>query len=435
MKQKPQLTFWQIWNMTFGFLGIQFGWGLQMGNMSAIYEFLGAAPDEIPLLWLAAPMTGLIVQPIVGYLSDRTWHPTFGRRRPYFLVGAVLASLMLIAMPYSSAIWMAAGMLWILDASINISMEPTRAFVADMLPRQQLSRGYTMQSFFIGLGAVLAALLPFLLLNVFGFDKTSEDGSIPGYVKVSFLVGALSFFGAMFYTVITTKEYPPEYFTPDGQEHRNYLAGLAYAFRHMPRSFMTLAPVQFFTWLGLFLMWFYLTVTITEHVFGATDPNSEVYADGLAWANICFGFYSVVTFIFALAMPAIARRIGKKMLHFFCLVAGGAGLLSISLIHDQYLLLLSMTGVGVAWASIVSMPYAMIAEDIPPRQMGIFMGLFNMFIVIPEIIAALGFGWVMRTLLDNDKLSAVMLGGGCLLLAAVLTLVLVRGEDAGLAAA
>ncbi|MDH3646758.1 MAG: MFS transporter [Gammaproteobacteria bacterium] len=429
MKQKPQLSFWQIWNMTFGFLGIQFGWGLQMGNMSAIYEFLGAAPDEIPLLWLAAPMTGLIVQPIIGMLSDRTWHPTFGRRRPYFLIGAILASLTLVAMPHASAIWMAAGMLWILDASINISMEPTRAFVADMLPKEQLSKGYTMQSFFIGLGAVLAAFLPWLLLNVFGFDKTSTDGSIPGYVKISFLVGAFSFFGAMLYTVLTTREYPPEYFAEDAEEKIGYFAGLSHAFHNMPRSFVQLAPVQFFTWLGLFLMWFYLTVTVTEHVFGATDPNSSKYADGLAWANICFGFYSVVTFIFALAMPAIAHKIGKKMLHFFCLAVGGAALLSIYFIHDQYVLLLAMTGVGIAWASIVSMPYAMIAQDIPPRQMGIFMGLFNMFIVIPEIIAALGFGWVMRTLLDNNKLHAVMLGGGCLLLAALLTLLLVSGGD------
>ncbi len=429
MKHKPNFTFWQIWNMTFGFLGIQFGWGLQMGNMSAIYEFLGAAPHEIPLLWLAAPMTGLIVQPIVGYLSDRTWHPTFGRRRPYFLIGAILASLSLVAMPHASAIWMAAGMLWILDASINISMEPTRAFVADLLPEKQLARGYTMQSFFIGLGAVLAALMPWLLLNVFGMEKTSGDGSIPGYVQVSFLVGGISFLGAMLYTVFTTKEYPPEYYAEDGTERIGYLQGLAHAFRNMPKTFVQLAPVQFFTWLGLFLMWFYLTVTVTEHVFGATDPNSDAYADGLAWANICFGFYSVVTFLFALVMPSIAARIGKKLLHAGCLLAGGVGLLSIYVIQDQYVLLLAMTGVGIAWASIVSMPYAIIAADIPPRQMGIFMGLFNMFIVIPEIIAALGFGWVMKTLLDNNKLHAVMLGGACLVFAALLTLIFVQADE------
>ncbi|NNC82713.1 MAG: MFS transporter [Flavobacteriales bacterium] len=421
---KPQLSFWQIWNMTFGFLGIQFGWGLQMGNMSAIYEFLGAAPDEIPFLWLAAPMTGLIVQPIIGFLSDRTWHPTFGRRRPYFLIGAILASIALVLMPQSGSIMMAAGLLWVLDASINISMEPTRAFVADMLPEKQLARGYTMQSFFIGLGAVLAAVMPWILLNWFGFSPTSEDGSIPGYVKMSFIIGAVSFFGAILYTVLTTKEYPPEYFEEEEEERIGYLAGLKKAFNNMPKSFVQLAPVQFFTWMGLFLMWFYLTVTICKHVYGATDPASELYAEGLAMANICFGFYSVVTFIFALVMPGLARRMGYARLHFICLLAGGIGLLSLYLIDSPNvpLLLLSMTGVGVAWASIVSMPYAIIAKDIPPKQMGIFMGLFNMFIVIPEIIAALGFGWVMRNVLANNTLHAVMLGGVLLIFAGILAL-------------
>jgi maltose/moltooligosaccharide transporter len=423
MEKKKELSFWQIWNMAFGFLGIQFGWGLQMGNMSAIYEFLGAAPDEIPLLWLAAPMTGLIVQPVIGYLSDKTWHPILGRRKPYFLIGAILASVTLILMPFSSAIWMAAGMLWILDASINISMEPTRAFVADILPDHQLSRGFTMQSFFIGLGAVLAALMPWLLLNVVGMDKTSLDGSIPYYVKVSFIVGAFAFLGAMLYTIFTTQEYPPEFYESEEEEESlGYLEGLKVAFKNMPESFKQLAPVQFFTWLGLFLMWFYLTVTVCEHVFGATETNSDLYADGLAWANICFGYYSVVTFLFALVMPALARRWGNVRLHFFCLVVGGVGLMSVGWVQDQYLLLVSMTGVGIAWASIVSIPYALIAHDIPAKQMGIYMGLFNIFIVLPEIIAALGFGWVMSEVLGNNKLYAVMLGGGFLLVAAVLTL-------------
>ncbi|MCH2022100.1 MAG: MFS transporter [Saprospiraceae bacterium] len=421
-KQKPNLSSWQIWNMTFGFLGIQFGWGLQMGNMSAIYEFLGAEPDQIPFLWLAAPMTGLIVQPIIGYMSDRTWHPYFGRRRPYFLIGAILASVALVVMPYSSTIWMAAGMLWVLDASINISMEPTRAFVADILPEEQLPKGYTMQSFFIGFGAVLAALMPWFLLNIIGMDKTSVDGSIPGYVKISFLVGGIAFLGAMLYTVFTTKEYPPEFYESDeNEESIGYVQGLKIAFKNMPKSFVKLAPVQFFTWLGLFLMWFYLTVTICEHVFGASDPNSPLYADGLAWANICFGYYSVITFLFALIMPSIAQKIGNVKLHFCCLIAGGLGLLSINFVHDPYLLLLPMTGVGIAWASIVSIPYVLIAKDIPPKQMGIFMGLFNMFIVLPEIIAALGFGWVMSQLLGNNRLYGVMLGGLLLIIAAFLT--------------
>lgn len=423
-KQRPELSFWQIWNMTFGFLGIQFGWGLQMGNMSAIYEFLGAAPDEIPFLWLAAPMTGLIVQPIIGFLSDKTWHPTFGRRRPYFLIGAILASVALVIMPYSGTIMMAAGLLWVLDASINISMEPTRAFVADIVPENQLARGYTMQSFFIGLGAVLAAIMPFVLLNWFGFSKVSTDGSIPDYVKVSFLVGGISFLAAILYTVFTTKEYPPEYYEGEEEERIGYFAGLKKAFNNMPKSFVQLAPVQFFTWMGLFLMWFYLTVTICKHVYGATDPDSALYADGLAMANICFGFYSVVTFIFALIMPSLAKRWGYAKLHFACLLSGGFGLLGLYFLTTPNvpLLFLCMTGVGIAWASIVSMPYAIIAKDIPPKQMGIFMGLFNMFIVIPEIIAALGFGWVMRNVLNQNTLYAVMLGGVLMIFAGFLAL-------------
>jgi len=421
--KKQRFSFWQIWNMAFGFLGIQFGWGLQMGNMSAIYEYLGASPDQIPLLWLAAPLTGLIVQPIVGYFSDNTWSPRFGRRKPYFFFGALFASLLLIAMPYSSTIWMAAGFLWILDASINVCMEPFRAFVADVLPKEQYTKGYTMQSFFIGLGAVLSAALPWFFLNVMGYDTKVEEGVIPDYVKLSFFVGAAAFFLAVMYTIFTTKEYPPEYYQDaDQEEQMGYLEGLKKAFANMPEAFKKLAPVQFFSWMGLFLMWFYFTVTITGSIFGAESPNDPGYADGVVWGNLCFGFYSLVTFIFALFMPKIADKVGLSRLHAICLFAGGIGLLSVGLIESKWLLLLSMTGVGIAWASIVSMPYAMIANDIPPKQMGIFMGLFNMFIVIPEIIAALGFGWVMSSVFDNVKLYAVLTSGVMLILASLLTL-------------
>jgi len=421
--KKTRLSFWQIWNMAFGFLGIQFGWGLQMGNMSAIYEYLGASPDQIPLLWLAAPLTGLIVQPIVGYLSDNTWSPRFGRRKPYFFIGALFASLLLIAMPYSSSIWMAAGFLWILDASINISMEPFRAFVADVLPKEQYTKGYTMQSFFIGLGAVLSAALPWFFLNVMGYDDEVAKGVIPDYVKLSFIVGGAAFFLAVMYTIFTTKEYPPEYFEEeDKEEEIGYLEGLKKAFKNMPEAFKKLAPVQFFTWMGLFLMWFYFTVTITGTVFGAESPEDAGYAEGVVWGNLCFGFYSLVTFVFALFMPKIADKVGLSKLHAICLFAGGLGLLSVGLIESKWLLFLSMGGVGIAWASIVSMPYAMIATDIPPKQMGIFMGLFNMFIVIPEIIAALGFGWVMSSLFDNVKIYAILTAGILLIIAALLTL-------------
>jgi len=422
MKQKKPLDFLGIWNMSFGFLGIQVGWGLQMGNMSAIYEYLGAEPDQIPLLWLAAPLTGLIVQPIIGYFSDRTWSPRFGRRKPYFFFGALFASIMLVFMPYSSTIWMAAGMLWILDASINVSMEPFRAFVADMLPKEQYTKGYTMQSFFIGLGAVLAAGLPWFFLNVIGLDDAAEEGTVPLFVKLSFLIGAFAFFLAILYTILTTKEYPPEYFESSDEEEYGYFEGLKKAFANMPDSFKKLAPVQFFTWMGLFLMWFYFTVTITGTVFGATSPSDPSYSEGVVWGNLCFGFYSVVTFIFALIMPRVAEKIGKKNLHALCLLLGGLGLLSVGLVTNKWLLFVSMSGVGMAWASIVSMPYAIIADDIPPKQMGIFMGLFNMFIVIPEIIAALGFGWVMSELFDNNRLYGVLTAGVLLLIASVFTL-------------
>lgn len=330
----------------------------------------------------------------------------------------------------SSAVWMAAGMLWILDASINITMEPTRAFVADLLPKEQLSRGYTMQSFFIGLGAVIAAGLPWLMVNKLGFSKTSAEGSIPEFVKISFIVGGVAFLAAVLYTVFSTKEYPPEYYEQeDAEEKKGYMEGLKYAFNNMPKSFVQLAPVQFFTWMGLFLMWFYFTVTICGTVFGANETNTDAYADGLAWGNLCFGFYSMVTFMVALVLPRLADKMGKKNLHALCLLLGGLGLLSIGAIHNKWLLLIPMAGVGVAWASIVSMPYAMIANDIPPKQMGIFMGLFNFFIVIPEIIAALTFGPIMENVFHNTKLYGVLTGGALLVIAGCLTLFFVKEPE------
>ena len=427
MTQKKELNFWQIWNMSFGFLGIQFGWGLQLGNMSAIYEYLGAAPDEIPFLWLAAPMTGLLVQPIVGYLSDRTWN-RFGRRRPYFLVGAICASIALIFMPHSSAVWMAAGLLWILDASINISMEPFRAFVADMLPEKQLTKGFTMQSFFIGIGAVLAALLPFLMIEVFGFaDEVSSEG-VPTYLKLAFAIGALFFFGAVAWTVYTTKEYPPEDLEAF-QKMKEETKGLSHAFSEIfsnifnaPKVMYQLAIVQFFTWTGMFLMWFYFTTMVANDIMQAPSTDSPLYAEGVVWGNICFGFYSFITFLFALILPSIAERLGKKVTHSVCLLAGGLGLTAVGLMSGKYELLLTMTGVGIAWTSILSMPYAILTPHLPKGKFGVFMGIFNFFIVIPEIIAALFFGWVMSEMLGNDRVAAVMFGGAMLLIAAVAVL-------------
>lgn len=423
-QNKPILSFWQIWNMSFGFLGIQFGWGLQLGNMSAIYEYLGASPDEIPILWLAAPMTGLIVQPIVGYFSDRTWNK-IGRRKPYFLTGAILASTALLIMPHSSVLWMAAGLLWILDASINISMEPFRAFVGDMLPKEQVTRGFTMQSFFIGIGAVLAAVLPWILTEGFGMAKVMPDGSVPTFLKVAFAIGAVSYLLAVLWTIRTTKEYPPadmDAFQKMKREQgglTHMIQEIAANITHMPRIMRQLAIVQFFTWIGLFLMWFYFTTSVATDVLGAPDTKSELYAEGLAWGNICFGFYSIVTFLFAFLLPGLAQRFGKKYVHAVCLVAGFIGLLSVGLAPNKYWLLLCMVGVGIAWASILSMPYSILAPKLPPEKMGIYMGIFNFFIVIPEILATLFFGFVMNHWLDNDRMSAVMLGGCMLFMAAI----------------
>jgi maltose/moltooligosaccharide transporter len=428
---KPPRNFWQIWNMSFGFLGIQFGWGLQMANMSAIYEYLGARADQIPILWLAAPLTGLIVQPIIGHASDRAWGP-LGRRRPYFLVGAILSSTALILMPRSSTLWMAAGLLWVLDASINISMEPFRAFVADLLPEFQRTRGFAMQSLFIGLGAVIASALPYLLTNVFHVTGTSitgtrAAGTIPFTVRLSFYIGAAAFLGAVLWTVITTREYPPENLA-EFHRQKNARAGIGAgareilsSIREMPRTMRQLAWVQICTWLGLFCMWLYFPVAVARNVFGASDTNSPLYSAGVEWAGVCFGMYSLVCFGFSFVLPVLARRFGRKLTHSFCLMCGGLGLLSVAIIHSKYLLLLSMTGVGIAWASTLSMPYAILAGSLPYGKTGVYMGIFNFFIVIPEITASLGFGWVMGRLLNSNRISAVVAGGIFFLLAALLT--------------
>jgi maltose/moltooligosaccharide transporter len=423
---KPALSFWQIWNMSFGFMGIQFGWALQMANMSAIYEYLGAKPEEIPMLWLAAPLTGLIVQPIIGYMSDRTW-TKLGRRRPYFLVGAILSSIALIFMPNSSAIWMAAGLLWILDASINISMEPFRAFVVDMLPEKQHSKGFAMQSFMIGVGAVIASALPWMMSNWFGVSNHAVDGGIPDSVKFSFYLGAIAFMGAVMVTIITTKPYPPADIEAFRAQHANS-KGIGSALKEifssitkMPKTMQQVALVQFFTWPGLFLMWFYYSVAVARNVFGAED-GSQAYTEGIEFAGLTLAYYNLITFLFALALPWLANKLSMRYTHVLCLMMGGIGLISVKFVTEPNMLFLSMTGVGIAWASILSMPYAMLGNSLPKDKIGIYMGIFNFFIVLPEIIASLGFGWVMESVLDNNRLSAVMLGGGLMLLAALLTL-------------
>jgi maltose/moltooligosaccharide transporter len=425
---KPPLSFWQIWNMSFGFMGIQFGWGLQMANMSPIYKYLGASDDQIPLLWLAAPLTGFIVQPIIGAMSDRTWGP-LGRRRPYFLVGAILSSLALVLMPNCGALWMAAGLLWILDASINISMEPFRAFVADKLPEEQRGTGFAMQSFFIGVGAVIAGLLPWMLKNWFGV--TSETGvgqAIPLNVKLSFYIGAAAFLGAVLWTVLSTTEYPPEdlaAFRRQQAERRglaHLLAEIPSALRQMPSTMRRLAVVQFFTWLGLFCMWLHFSNAVPV-VFGTSDTNSPLFKAGAEWAGVCYAVKDAVTFLAAFALMAAARKLDRRRVHGLCLALGGIGLLSVGFIHGEaqkHLLLLALALGGVAWASILSMPYAILAGALPPERMGVYMGIFNFFIVLPEILAALTFGPLVKHLLHGNLIHAVMAGGAFMIIAALL---------------
>jgi maltose/moltooligosaccharide transporter len=426
MSGKPRLRFWQIWNMSFGFLGIQFGWGLQMANMSAIYEYLGARADQIPMLWLAAPLTGLLVQPVIGNMSDRTWG-RLGRRRPYFLAGAILSSAALLLMPNSSTLWMAAGLLWILDASINVSMEPFRAFVADLLPEEQRTQGFAMQSLFIGLGAVVASALPWLMTNVLGVVSSGGGEVIPRNVRLSFYLGAAAFLGAVLWTVASTREYPPEDMEAfrRGKAERTGVSAAAgeilQALREMPATMRQLALVQVCTWFGLFCMWLYFPVAVARNVFGAPSESSPLYREGVEWGGVCFAAYSAVCFAFSFVLPRLARRLGRKATHSACLLAGAAGLFSVVVIHSRLPLLLSMTGVGLAWASILSMPYAILSGSLPPAKTGVYMGIFNFFIVIPEIVASLGFGWVMAHLLDNNRLAAVVAGGIFLVLAAFLT--------------
>jgi maltose/moltooligosaccharide transporter len=435
--ERPRLSFWQIWNMSFGFLGIQFGWALQMANMSAIYEYLGADAHQIPMLWLAAPLTGLIVQPVIGHMSDHTWN-RLGRRRPYFLTGALLASLALTAMPNVSALWMAAGLLWVMDASINISMEPFRAFVADLVPPDQRTRGFAMQALFIGLGAVIASMLPWLLYHFFPVDSNggTVSPSIPFAVMVAFYAGAVVFLAAVLWTIVTTEEHPPvdlEAFRRMKAE-RGGVGAAASEIVHdviaMPPTMRRLAWVQIFTWLGLFCMWLYFGVAVARNIFGGT-PGTPAYAEGIAWGGNCFAMYSAVCFAFSFVLPAVAERLGRRLTHSLCLAVGALGLLSVAFISSKYVLLLSMVGVGVAWASILAMPYSILAGALPADKTGIYMGIFNFFIVIPEILAALVFGKVMEKFLtDNstlvqliggdNRLTAVVIGGVSMAVAAAL---------------
>jgi maltose/moltooligosaccharide transporter len=437
--QKPRLSFWQIFNMSFGFLGIQFGWGLQLANMSGIYTYLGAKPEQVPILWLAGPVTGLLVQPIIGSMSDRTWN-RLGRRRPYFLTGAILASIALFFMPDSPTLWMAAGLLWILDANINVSMEPFRAFVADKLSVDQRTAGFAMQSFFIGIGATLANALPYIFRRLHVDDRNVANTKeavrlIPASVSYSFKIGAVAFLVCVLWTVITTKEFPPENmaeFERKRKERKGIsatVAEVASALREMPTTMKQLAVVQFFTWLGLFCMWMFFGLMTSYHVFGATNERDPRFTDGQAWGGNAFAVYSVTCLAVAFLLPPLARATSRKKVHAFALVCGALGLLSVYFIHDKSILLLTMIGVGIAWASILAMPYAILSGAIPGARMGVYMGIFNFFIVIPEIIASFAFGPVIRAIFGSDNPKSpmyVVMAGGVFLALAAISVLLVK---------
>ena len=433
MRDKPRLSFWQIWNMSFGFLGIQFGWGLQLANMSPIYRYLNAEESSLPYLWLAGPITGLLVQPVIGAMSDRTW-TRLGRRRPYFLVGAILASAALFVMPNSGAVWMAAGLLWILDASINITMEPFRAFVADKLPDEQRTTGFVMQSFFIGIGQTLANALP-LLLTAAGVTGVLASG-IPLSTDYAFKIGAFAFLAAVLWTVVMSKEYPPEdmeAFLRMKREHSGVLGGFREIFSsiaEMPTTMKQLAVVQFFTWFALPCMWQFFGLTVARHVYGAAGPEDPGFREGTEWGGLCFAVYNVVCFLIAFLLPALARFAGRKGVHIIALLCGGLGLLSVYFAGpgDRYFLWLSMAGVGVAWASILSMPYVILSSSVPPHRMGVYMGVFNLFIVIPQVVMSFITPYLIKHVIGTDPLRVVMLGGLSMLVAAASVLVV---RDAG----
>jgi maltose/moltooligosaccharide transporter len=434
--EKRKLSFWQIWNMSFGFLGIQMGFALQNANASRILQIFGADVHELSWFWIIAPLMGLIVQPIIGHYSDKTWGK-FGRRKPYFLVGAILASIGLVLMPQADmfiaflpALWVGAGFLMIMDASFNIAMEPFRALVGDNLRTDQRTKGFSVQTALIGFGAVVGSWLPYALTNWFGVSNETSAGVVPANLIYSFIIGAIILIVSILVTISTTDEYSPAElasFDNDAidsldEEENSSLMDIFEDFKKMPTTMRQLSWVQFFSWFGLFGMWVFATPAIAQHIYGLpyTDSSSATYQDAGDWVGILFGIYNLVSAFYAFALPYIAKKIGRKRTHSISLVIGGLGLLSIYIMPNENWLIVSMIGIGIAWASILAMPYAILAGSISAKKMGVYMGIFNFFIVIPQIINALIGGPLVKYAYNNEAIFALMISGVSFLIAAAL---------------
>ena len=435
MKRK-QMSFWDVWNMSFGFLGIQFGFALQNANASRILQTFGADMEHLSWFWLAAPLTGMIIQPIVGHYSDRTW-TRLGRRRPYFLVGAVLTAIALVLMPNSAmftsiapSMFVGAGMLMIMDASINITMEPFRALVADLLPSEQRTLGFSMQTALIGIGAFLGSWFPYVLAEWFGISKVAAEGQVPDNVIFSFYAGAIVLLATIIWTVVKTKEYPDEVMASDiaddvdvePEEKQSFFTSIAEDIREMPKTMKQLGLVQFFSWFALFSMWVFTTPAVAVHVYGAdiNDTSSQLYQDAGNWVGIIFGFYNVVSAIYAFFfLPKLAGYFGRKNIHAFSLAMGGLSFISMFFIKTPVLLLFPMVGIGIAWGSILAMPYAILAGSLPVKKMGVYMGLFNFFITLPQIVNGVFGGPMVKRLFDSQAIYALVLAGILMLVAAM----------------
>jgi maltose/moltooligosaccharide transporter len=441
IKQKPRLDFWQIWNMSFGFLGIQFGFALQTGYASSILLTFGANVDNLSWFWLAAPLTGMIIQPIIGHYSDRTW-TRLGRRRPYFLTGALMSGVALCFLPNASAlaflispIIAGAGMLMLMDASFNVAMEPFRALVADNLPDSQHNIGFSMQTCLIGVGAIIGSFLPTVLKTWFDVSDQAPKGHVSNNLLYSFYAGGIVLIACILWTIIKTKEYPPEeyaqFHAPDVETPKT--SGLAEFFsdlRNMPKTMRQLGVVQFFSWFALFSMWVFTTSAIANHVYHlpSTDTSSKAFSVARDWVGIMFGVYNAVSAIYALTLPSIVKKINRKKTHAFSLTMGGIGMISLFFITNHYLLLLSMVGVGLAWGSILAMPYAILSSSIPAKKIGVYMGLFNFFITFPQIVNSLLGSLIIKYFFHSQAIYGLVMGGVLMFLAAISVLFVEDGK-------